>query len=484
MVLVALSAVLFDQWVRVGWGLGATLWMLTAIAAVADATTQRVRSTVLPDFSESTSIRPDPSRKPLLEVLVPLSVAAMGAGAFAVRTSWWLTPLNLLAVLGLAGAAIVASAGEDPWSLEGWRMGRWLGRGAVALVGSTVRTVELGLSVLPPSAPRQWRRLIPTVAVVLPVLVVVGALLLSADALLASYIAIDIDLAPFIGHLLVAGIGAWLVMAVVLWDRPAGPPIRNQGTPPPPPTSAISSPTATGLLGGLALLFALFVGVNLAAAAAGDGYVQRRTGLTYAEYARQGFFQLLAVAAITLTVLAVLRRRSAHTRLVRILALSVVMLIGAVIAIATRRLGLYERAYGATVLRLYSTWFAWWIGALFVPVGAAWAGLFPAKRWVGRASAMLALGWLVAVNVVNPEAVVARRNIAHAERTSKLDVAYLRTLGDDATPALILGLAGLPSTSAATLRAELCGQVDAVASRALGWSWSRHRAERAAIEHC
>lgn len=202
------------------------------------------------------------------------------------------------------------------------------------------------------------------------------------------------------------------------------------------------------------------------------------------------------------------------TVIIRALAVAVVVLIGAVMAIATARLGLYERAYGATVLRLYSTWFAWWLGALFVPVGAAWVGLFPSKRWLGKAGVVLALTWLVAVNVINPEAMVARRNVAHAERTGTFDGAYLASLGPDATPTLLARLQRLerleesarleelerldraqrqelqdrweqldPATG--ELRAELCRR-ESPDQRiwGLGWSWSRFRAERARQEHC
>ena len=52
------------------------------------------------------------------------------------------------------------------------------------------------------------------------------------------------------------------------------------------------------------LLFALFVAVQLAVLFGGDGYVRATAALTYAEYARSGFAQLVAVAALTLAVAA------------------------------------------------------------------------------------------------------------------------------------------------------------------------------------
>ena len=50
-------------------------------------------------------------------------------------------------------------------------------------------------------------------------------------------------------------------------------------------------------------LFACFVGTQALVAVRGEDYVLETTGVTYAEHARSGFFQLLFVAAITLLAL-------------------------------------------------------------------------------------------------------------------------------------------------------------------------------------
>ena len=64
------------------------------------------------------------------------------------------------------------------------------------------------------------------------------------------------------------------------------------------------------VLSGLALLYGLFAVAQLVASTGGDDRVQDTTGLTYAEYARNGFFQLLWAAAITIVVLLGLRALS------------------------------------------------------------------------------------------------------------------------------------------------------------------------------
>ena len=72
-------------------------------------------------------------------------------------------------------------------------------------------------------------------------------------------------------------------------------------------------------LGALALLFGAFLGVQTVAMFGGDEYVQRVAGVTYAEYARQGFFQLVMVSLLVLCVIAAAVRilPSRATRILR-----------------------------------------------------------------------------------------------------------------------------------------------------------------------
>jgi hypothetical protein len=83
----------------------------------------------------------------------------------------------------------------------------------------------------------------------------------------------------------------------------------------------------------------------------------RTSGLTYAEYARQGFWQLLAAAALALvvvkgaTVLAGPRTPAERLLLRALLGLLCVLTI-VIVASSFHRLRLYESAFGLTRLRL------------------------------------------------------------------------------------------------------------------------------------
>ena len=62
-------------------------------------------------------------------------------------------------------------------------------------------------------------------------------------------------------------------------------------------------------LGLLNVLFAAFLAVQVQVLFGGDDHVLDTAGLTYAQYAREGFYQLLAVAFLVLAVVAVAGRR-------------------------------------------------------------------------------------------------------------------------------------------------------------------------------
>src|SRR5207253_165882 len=102
------------------------------------------------------------------------------------------------------------------------------------------------------------------------------------------------------------------------------------------------------------------------------------------------------------------------------------------VAVALRRLDLYQQAFGLTTLRFVSTAFAWWVAAAFVLLGVTLAGVQPGRAWLLPAAGIAGLTVLFALNVANPDQVVARRNVDRFHRTGALDPAYLTTLSEDA----------------------------------------------------
>jgi hypothetical protein len=181
----------------------------------------------------------------------------------------------------------------------------------------------------------------------------------------------------------------------------------------------------------LVTLFAAFVALQLAALYAGHDYVLRTADLTYAEYAREGFAQLLVAAALTLAVIAAAARWATVSRLL-LGALCVLTLV--VLASALTRLGLYMHAYGFTRLRLTAEAVILWLGALFVLVLIAGG-----RGWMPRATVALSAAAMLAFAISNPDRRVAEQNL---KREGPVDERVLRELSADAAPALPCRLAG------------------------------------------
>jgi len=124
----------------------------------------------------------------------------------------------------------------------------------------------------------------------------------------------------------------------------------SQPSPTLPTGVSLGSVEAACVLGGLCTLYAPFVTAQFVALSSGGQHVLATHGLTYAEYARSGFFQLLACAALTFVVLLSVRACApAHGVLVSLPELTVALTIGVVI-VAIRRLQFYEATYGLTML--------------------------------------------------------------------------------------------------------------------------------------
>ena len=214
---------------------------------------------------------------------------------------------------------------------------------------------------------------------------------------------------------IVAAFAGGLVLATGVADTPARSPLLRIGR-----TEWLLA------LGALNLLFALFVAVQLAVLFGGDAYVRETAGVTYAEYAREGFAQLVVVAVLTLAVVAAaLRwaRTGADARLLRALLASLCALTLVVLASALHRLELYEQAFGFTRTRLAVDAFLLCAGALFVLVVVALA--IDRRGWLPRATVLLGAAGALAFSLSDPDARIAAHNVERFEATGSIDVDYL-----------------------------------------------------------
>src|SRR6266508_4022313 len=183
-------------------------------------------------------------------------------------------------------------------------------------------------------------------------------------------------------------------------------------------------------------LFAVFVAVQLTVLFGGHGYVLGPGGPTYAEYARNGFWQLGLATLLTLAVIAAVGYRAARERrrdrlAIRVLGGALCVLALVVVASALRRMALYADAYGFTRLRLAAFTGELWLGLLFVLLLVAGVRLGGA-RWLPRAATATAAAVLLALVAINPDAYIARTIIDRYRHDGHLDANYLSHLSADA----------------------------------------------------
>ena len=122
------------------------------------------------------------------------------------------------------------------------------------------------------------------------------------------------------------------------------------------------------VLGSVDILFAAFVAIQFRYFFGGQANINN-AGYTFAEYARRGFGELVAVAVFSLFLFLLLNaitKRQAGSQRGWFSTLSIVLvaLVGVMLVSAFQRLYLYEQAFGFSRLRTYSHTFMIWLGVL------------------------------------------------------------------------------------------------------------------------
>lgn len=442
-------------------------------------------------------------RAPVWGINVPLAAALLAAGGiaasevrrphwgwvasvffasmWAVRGSESLLAVDLLAALALASLPLLREAGI-----------LLRGAGLVELATAPLRsawaisigTFEFAGVVRSRLAPQQGsahraQAIAAGALLAVPLVLVFGGLFASADPVFDTAVSSILDgaLGPLISHSVSAGALA-LASAGYLWYVAKPPRVAEP---------LFQVPTLGGLqvltpILATVVLFALFIGVQATSLFGGAEFVETTTGLTFAEYARGGFFQLVFASTLVLPLVyyapAIAGPMDAQgTGRLRALLLVQLGLTALVLASALWRMALYMRAYGLTEDRVNGMtvmlWIAGTLGVFAVtvargrPHGAAFGSLV---------AAVLALG---ALNLINPEATIARYNLAH-QNGREIDFVHLARLGGDAVPILASQIELVPEAERCRLITDLRARHVPVEGDWRGWNLARARAHEAA----
>ncbi|MCS7065228.1 MAG: DUF4173 domain-containing protein [Fimbriimonadales bacterium] len=312
----------------------------------------------------------------------------------------------------------------------------------------------------------------------LPFLLLFGALFVSADAVFREILR---DLFDFDGQrLLLIVFFAWLagsLLRMLLWHEEELTSLNNE-----PITPRVGAAEIGVALGLINLLFASFVAVQIRYLFGGASLVQVTPDLTYAEYARQGFGQLVAASLFVLPMLLLFdwltNRESRVARCTfQAMAVLLIALLGVVMASAWHRLLLYQQAYGLTELRVYAAASMVWLGLTLL-----WflATVLPGRRErFSFGATMLLAVTVIGLHLLNPDALIARVNLTRALQNKPLDVTYLTSLSADSLPVILELTPQLPEPEQAIIRERLRRHsVLKAAGDWRDWNWSRVEGRR------
>ncbi|MGI5246202.1 DUF4153 domain-containing protein [Dactylosporangium sp. CA-139066] len=321
-------------------------------------------------------------------------------------------------------------------------------------------------------------RLLASIGIGVALLIVFGALFASADA------AFDRVITAIVPSLDAGTVFRWIFVGVAAGALSLGAAFlaanpSTVGDGEPRPAAPLRRVEWLVPVGAVLVLFVLFVGVQLAVLFGDRRYVMQTVGLTFAEYARKGFWQLLVITLLTLGVMAVAARKAprataADRWLLRLVLGPLAACSLVVVGSALWRMNVYEQAYGFTRLRVFVSAFELWLGGLFVLVLlAGLAGLRGRTTWLARAAAGLWVVTLLGLAVLNPDRFIAAHNVDRVDAGNS-DIWYLRTLSADAAPELDR----LPSGARECALSEIADDLARDGDDWRGWNLGRYQARQ------
>jgi len=196
------------------------------------------------------------------------------------------------------------------------------------------------------------------------------------------------------------------------------------------------------VLGVVGLLFLVFISIQFVYLFGGREYVWGiEEYLTYSEYAKKGFGELIAVSIISFLLIYGIdkfgkRENIFQKRTFKILSSILIFEVIIIMASAFKRLSLYVDGYGYTFPRLLGFIFLFWLFFIFL--------IFLYKIFSGQKEThfIFSAFWLIilfwaGINFFNPDAFVAKKNIERYLQGKQLDILYMSHLSNDAIPEMV-----------------------------------------------
>ena len=283
-----------------------------------------------------------------------------------------------------------------------------------------------------------WIRVIKGVIMAVPLLLIFGLLFSNADLAFSKFVKgfIDINIsertAQYTALLAFSFLAALCFLSYIFFPKAPQAQLSPAQTDVAQPGKSIEVMVFLGLI---CTLFLLFIGFQITYLFGGETNILN-AGFTYAEYARRGFWELLAVAFLSLLVLLASEKYSGSElkkdRRFLVPALILIAEVAIVIVSAFKRLSLYIDTYGMTTLRFYVAGFIMLLLVLFIILAIKFIKS-KQEQFFAFGTLLSVAGFLIVVNIINPDAFIAKANLKQFNKTGKVDVYYVSALSVDAT---------------------------------------------------
>lgn len=162
----------------------------------------------------------------------------------------------------------------------------------------------------------------------------------------------------------------------------------------------------------------------------------RDENINYANYARQGFFQLMIISVINLIMILIAKRKDyKDNNYTNKMCLFMIFFTFILIITSAIRMYFYEQAYGYTFLRL----------AVYIALFTEVILLIPTilyvlnkKKHLIKTYFSIIVTIYVIINLVNIDNIIVSRNVTRYLETGKIDMAYIEnSTGTDAVKQII-----------------------------------------------
>lgn len=273
-------------------------------------------------------------------------------------------------------------------------------------------------------------------AITIPLLLVIIPLLASADAVFENMLDNlfkDIDIPEYLFHtvmmIVTAIVGFWCAYTIITSMVKQEIKIRVRGEGKTNPVIAI---TFTSVIG---LVYIFFCAIQLLFLFSGK--MSLPEGYTYAEYAHEGFYQLLAVCILNIVMVSICQAFFKSSKVLKALLTVIAACTYIMIASSAYRMIMYIDVYHLTFLRVFVLWFlavlCFWLSFLII-------SMYVRKFPVFKACMVAITIAFIAFIYSNPEYQIAKYDLQAAagntvEYNSVVD--YIEDLSYDAVPAMV-----------------------------------------------